>query len=65
MSNKLKKLLCGALSAAMLLTSSSLIGFADDDLGGAADADRDEEQAQEELLATPAPTAEATAAPAG
>lgn len=65
MSNKLKKLLCGALSAAMLLTSSSLIGFADDDIGGTADADRDEEQAQEELLATPAPTAEATAAPAG
>ena len=65
MSNKFKKLLCGVLSAAMLVTSSSLIAFADDDLGGAADADRNEEEAQEEVLATPAPTAEATAAPAG
>ena len=67
MSNKFKKLLCGVLSAAMLLTSSSLIGFADDELGGAADADRDEQQAEEELLATPAPTEAPTAteAPAG
>ena len=67
MSNKFKKLLCGVLSAAMLLTSSSLIGFADDELGGAADADRDEHQAEEELLATPVPTEAPTAteAPAG
>lgn len=67
MSNKFKKLLCGVLSAAMLLTSSSLIGFADDELGGAADADRDETLAEEELLATPIPTdaPTATEAPSG
>lgn len=67
MSNKFKKLLCGVLSAAMLLTSSSLIGFADEVTEGAADADRDEQQAEEELLATPVPSATpaATEAPAG